>query len=250
VGDCYNRAVEKQCGMVKHIEARYLNRMEHAKQLKWIGCEIDGRLEGFMLFRFEKPKQPESFMDNQLVVTELVYHTPRALSELLTFLHTQLDQCGRITLQTPEEEFYFLMKNPNLASGSRMAPTWHESHMTGVGIMYRVMDIARLFESLTDPSFGNDRLSVKVTLTDSFFPKNAGSKIVRFKNGLGKVVGGDDYEVEISLDIAEFSSMLMGSVHFKNLLTYGLAKISDDSFTERVDRIFAYHQKPVCLTGF
>jgi predicted acetyltransferase len=236
--------------MVKHTEARYQNRMEFGKSLKWLGCEIDGKLEGFLVFRFDKPKHPESFMDNELVVLELFYHSPEVLSEFLTFLHTQLDQCGRITLQTPEDQFYFLMSNPNLASGSRMAPTWHESHMTGVGIMYRVMDIARLFESLTQPCFGNDQLAVKITLTDSFFPKNAGSKIVRFENGKGSVVDAGDFDVEIELDVAEFSSMIMGAVGFRNLVTYRLAKISDDSYIDRVDRLFAYHQKPICVSGF
>jgi predicted acetyltransferase len=250
VCECYNRVVEKQCGMVKHPEARYLNRMEYAKKLKWIGCEIDGKLEGLLFFKFGKPEHQESFMDNELVVAELLYHTPEALSEILAFLHTQLDQCGRITLHTSEDEFYFTMANPTLASNRVLSPTYHESHMTGVGIMYRVMDIPRLFESLTKPCFGDDTLSVKVTLTDSFFPKNAGSKIIRFENGLGTVYDSGDSDVEISLDISEFSSMVMGSAHFKNLVTYGLARISDDALTDRVDNLFAYHQKPICYSGF
>ncbi len=248
--ECYNRVAVKQAGMIKHPEARYQNRMEFAKKLKYIGCEIDGKLEGFLIFKFDTPKHQESFMDNELVVTEFFYHTPQALSELLAFLHTQLDQCTKITLQTPEDQFYFLMQNPNMASSHPLAPTYHESHMTGVGIMYRVMDIPRLFDALTVPSFGNDTLAVKITLTDSFFPKNAGSKIVRFENGLGTVIDTGDFDVEIMLDIAEFSSMVMGSAHFGNLVTYGLAKVSDDTFVERVDKLFAYHQKPICYSGF
>jgi hypothetical protein len=34
------------------------------------------------------------------------------------------------------------------------------------------------------------------------------------------------------------------------LHTYGLAQISDSSYIDRIDRLFAYHQKPVCVTGF
>jgi len=177
--DCYRRCFESRNGMLNHNEGRWHNRFEFSEKLKFVGCEIDGRLDGYLVFRFKKPDNPASFMDNEMVVTEFFYHTPQALSELLTFLHSQLDQVGRILLETPEDELYFLMSDPTFGSGGEIAPTYHESRMTGVGIMYRVMDLPRLIENLAQPCFGDEAVTIKINLTDSFFPHNASGQDYR-----------------------------------------------------------------------
>jgi len=248
--ECYNRCFEKQSGMIRHNEGRYLNRFQYAEKQRYIGCEVDGRLDGYLIYSFKNTDRPNSFMDTDLVVTEFFYHTPQALSELLAFLHSQLDQVSRLLLETSEDEFYFLMSDPTIASGTKMAPTYHESHMAGVGIMYRVMDLGRLFDKLEKPCFGDDRLSVRINLTDPFLPQYNGPRVVQFKGGRGKVADTDQADVEIALDVAEFSSLIMAAVGFEKLYTYGLAQVSDQTFINRLDRLFAYHQKPVCITGF
>ena len=43
---------------------------------------------------------------------------------------------------------------------------------------------------------------------------------------------------------------MMSAVGFNNLHTYGLAKISDESYLDKITALFAWHQKPVCVTGF
>jgi len=235
LNDCYNHCFESQNGMIKHNEGRWQNRFEFAENLRFVGCEIDGKIQGYLVYRFRKPDHPASFMDNEMIITEFFYHTPQVLSELLTFLHSQLDQVGRIIFETPEDEFYFLMSDPTLGSGTEIAPTYHESHTSGVGIMYRVMDSRRLFDRLTKPVFGDGNLVMKITLNDSFFPKNNGSQIVRFQSGLGVAVDGGSADVEINLDVAEFSSMIMGAVGFRKLHTYGLARISDEKHLDAVN---------------
>ena len=250
INDCYNRVFETQNGMIKHNEARWKNRFEFIEKLRYVGFEIDQRLDGYLIYSFKNAEKPTSFMDSELVVSEFFYHSPQALSELLAFLHSQLDQVSRIVLEISEDEFYFLMSNPTFSTGSRMAPNFHESHMAGLGIMYRVMDLKRLFDALTKPSFGDDRLSVKINLRDTFLPRNNGARVVRFEGGIGKVDDNTLPDVVISLDVAEFSSMLMAAVGFKKLHTYGLAQISDPAFVDRIDRLFAYSQKPLCVTGF
>jgi predicted acetyltransferase len=250
INACYNRCFERQNGMIRHHEARWQNRFEFMEKLRWIGCEIDGVLEGYLIYTFKTHDRAGSFMDTELSVIELFYTTPRALAELLSFLHSQFDQCSRVSIETSEDEFYFITSNPTISSGTKMAPTYHESHMAGVGIMYRVMDLGRLFAQLKTPSFSNDRIAVKIALKDTFLPQNNGARVVQFAGGLGQVDNGAKPDVEISLDVAEFSSMLMGAVGFNRLHTYGLAQISDAGHIDRIDRLFAYHQKPVCVTGF
>lgn len=64
------------------------------------------------------------------------------------------------------------------------------------------------------------------------------------------LVDAGDYDVEVCMDVAEFSSLLVGAVNFKSLYKYGLAKISDPSYVGVVDKIFAVEDKPICTTPF
>ena len=250
INECQDRMFERRNGTMQPSETYLRSQMKWAEALRFVGCEIDGRLDGYLIYRFRKPGHPVTFMDYDMEVWQIIYHTPEALSELLSFLRSQLDQVGQIFLQIPEDEFYFLLRNPTYATGSKLIPTGHESHIAGVGIMYRVVDVRRLFGQLKDCDFNGVSLRLKLNLTDSFFPKNAGTTVVQFDSGKPHVVGGDQYDVAIALDIAEFSSLLMGAVRFRSLVTYGLATISDPRHLDKVDRLFAYHERPICYTGF
>jgi hypothetical protein len=116
--------------------------------------------------------------------------------------------------------------------------------------MYRVIDLPRIFGQLYEHSFGGQNCRVKLTISDSFYPANAGSLVVLFRDGLPSVSADDTYDVEIKLDVAEFSSLLLGIVSFRNLYLYNLAQISDTSHLETINRLFLTPAKPVCLTAF
>lgn len=58
------------------------------------------------------------------------------------------------------------------------------------------------------------------------------------------------YGCAVALDVAEFSSLLMGAVGFRSLYDFGLATISDPAYVATVDRIFAADRKPICTTAF
>ncbi len=47
---------------------------------------------------------------NDLVVKKFIYESREALMELMTFLHTQLDQVNDVILNTQEEYFHYLLK--------------------------------------------------------------------------------------------------------------------------------------------
>jgi hypothetical protein len=99
-------------------------------------------------------------------------------------------------------------------------------------------------------SFGNQTCKLKVTLRDSFLKEKKGSIIVHFIQGKPAVRPRGDHEVEIRMDVAEFSSLLMGVVPFKALLAYGLAEISKERYAETLNRLFLTEVKPICLTDF
>jgi hypothetical protein len=99
-------------------------------------------------------------------------------------------------------------------------------------------------------SFNGQNCALKLSVVDSFLPENDRSVVVHFRDGLPSVQSNDDHEVEIRLDIAEFSSLLMGVVPFSTLYLYGLAEISDPAFIPQLDRLFATPTPPVCMSRF
>jgi len=60
----------------------------------------------------------------------------------------------------------------------------------------------------------------------------------------------DSADVEIEMDIAEFSSMFLGVITFKKLYEFNLANISDISYLDTVNRVFQREEKPACMTSF
>ncbi|MCP4519523.1 MAG: GNAT family N-acetyltransferase, partial [Delftia sp.] len=54
----------------------------------------------------------------------------------------------------------------------------------------------------------------------------------------------------VRMDVADFSSLLVGAVNFRSLHRYGLAEISNLEYVGVLDKIFAVQDKPVCMTAF
>jgi len=115
--------------------------------------------------------------------------------------------------------------------------------------MYRVIDVPRLFQVLRDHNFGGGTCRLKIVLEDSFFPENAGAYMVNFQNGRASIANSESYDVEIQLDVSEFSSLVVGAINFKALYDFGLATLSDKSYIALLDRLFAA-PKPICFTAF
>jgi hypothetical protein len=74
--------------------------------------------------------------------------------------------------------------------------------------------------------------------------------VVHFKDGKPQVKRDADFDAEVHIDIADFSSLLMGSVDYRSLFKYGLTDISDDHYIDTVAKIFRVEQKPICHTLF
>ena len=248
--ECYQRYQAQRHGMMQRSEADFARRLADSDHTI-VGYRRDGRIEGYLIFAF-KQVQPDNFLANDLYATEWIYETPAALGELLAFLHSQSDQVRQIVVRTQDEHFHHLLRDPRDESGE-IIPHVVLAHVTdtqGVGIMYRVLDTAGAFRALGAHNFSGQTCRLKITLTDSFFPSNAGSVAVHFDSGVARVAEDGNAEVEIRLGVAEFSSLLMGVVSFKSLHAYGLAEISDPSWLETVDRLFLAMEKPMCLTAF
>ena len=216
-------------------------------QHRLVGYEKDGAILGYLVFSFETG---ETFILNDIQIKELVYENVEALSELMTFLHSQADQIRHIFINTQDEYFHYLLLDPRNGSQRLIPDVYHESNAQGVGLMYRVLDVPRIFALLHERDFGRQTCTLELDIVDSFLPENAGPMLLRFEGGRVQRVAGGEHDVSLRLDIAEFSSLLAGSVDLYSLFRYGLAEISDPAYVHTINRIFAVEQKPICTTPF
>jgi predicted acetyltransferase len=245
---CYHRYADKTNGMIERVDMNLKNMLLNSDN-RIVGYKKDGSILGYMIFTFKQDPNG-NFLKNDMVIKEFMYESREALSELLTFLHTQDDQINRIIINTQDEFFHHLSADPRDESENVIPSVYHQTNTQGVGIMYRVTDIKMLFNTLKQHNFSNQNCKLRLTIKDTFFSENNGSTIIHFVNGIPNIVEGNDYETEVSMDISDFSSLVMGAINFKTLYRYGLADISDESYIETVNKIFLTEEKPICMTAF
>ena len=249
IAACYNRYARLTNGMIEEtaegLKVIYFSRGGR----RLVGVRRNGNIEGYMHITYQKSGDL-SFVDNNLVVISLYYETREALSELMTFLHAQDDQFHEIVVTTSDDNFHFLPLDPRNGTRRVIEPVYHESHTSSVGPMYRVIDTRRLFALLADSDFNSADLTLRIDLSDSFLPSNAGAYVIVFEGGRPRVDDRAKPDVSINLDVAEFSSLIMGAIDFKSLYAYSLADISNPARVREIDSLFAVDHKPVCTTPF
>lgn len=244
---CYTRYLERTNGLFEMPTAVAEGAFTNPSFIV-AGYREEGVLRGYLVFCFEEGPH-KHFLNNDLVVYALVYETPEALQALLAFLRTQADQVERVILNTQDDLFHFLLADPRNGSGTIRGLS-HESNIQGVGLMYRIIDVPRYFEVLEKHDFGGQNGRLRITLTDTFLPENGGSTVVAFEDGRASVQSGGGADVEIKMNVAEFSSLAVGAINFSQLYNYNLADIADTSYLPFVDRLFYSPQKPICMTTF
>ena len=245
VKGCYNRYARRTHGMIEKGD-RFFGRF--FSRYKVVGYKEDGEIRGFMAFTYRKLMEDHELLQN-IEVHTMVYETPEALRGLMGFLAVQLDQVERIVLNTQDDEWHYILKDPRNGV-PHMFYTSQETNVQGVGIMYRVIDSRGIWDELADHSFNGVSLRMKLTVRDSFLPENDGSVVVHFKDGKPKVVDVGGYDVEIKLDVAWFSSLIMGVVGFRKLWMMGLAEVSEEGYVDELDTLFWAQRRPVTIEEF
>ncbi|MBI5266673.1 MAG: GNAT family N-acetyltransferase, partial [candidate division Zixibacteria bacterium] len=247
--ESYNRLYPQVNGLVDENDINFQNRLEFYPEIRYSAVEIGGRFEAYYGWRFESAHTNNTLVNNMRGL-ELVYHTREALAELFTFLRSQVDQIKEVIIRTPDPDFHFLPNDPRDGSDQMLGPIYHQSHQTGVGAMYRIIDLERALTQCAHHNFNDVSLRLKINLRDTFLPENAGSVVAVWERGMVSVDRTARYDVEITLDVAEFSSLLLGAVRFRSLYDYRRAEISDTGKLGLVDRLFTGDRPVACLTSF
>lgn len=245
---CYDRLLERTNGLIE-LPPHVLRSLFTDPSLKLIGVRDGDQLRGYMIYR-QVPIRDDNFLLNDLHVRALVCDDLEAQTALLAFLRVQADQVGRIIYETQDDTFHFLLSDPRNGTGNMLAGLWHETNTQGAGVMYRVIDVPRLMEVLRDHDFGGVTMRLRLDLTDTFLPVNAGKYMIDFAEGRAHLVHQDGTDLEVSMDVAEFSSLITGAIDFRRLHDYGLVTVSDESQSPLLDRLFHAEHRPWCMTIF
>lgn len=250
LGACYSRVQHRTHGLMVKSEAD-MERMLAAPDAHIVGVDRDGQLAGYLSFGFDLDTDTNNFIRNNLHVRELVYETSEALGDLAAFLRAQADQIARVIIETQDDAFAHLLADPRDESNRLLPSVNHQTNVAGLGLMYRVVDLRALFASLAEVDFGGQTLRLKLTVRDSFVPENDGVLVVHFTDGRARVVDGEEgYDVALTLDVSDLSSVLMGVISVERLYMYGQAHVSDPTSLQTLYRLFAVPHPPMCLTHF
>ncbi len=244
---CYSREVERTHGMCERA-LRAFERLFDNQAMRVIGYEEEGELRGYLTLTFHQVR-PDNWLHNDMAIQELIYESPAVLAEIAAYLNTQADQINRVIVHTHDDTFHHLLHDPCNGSGN-LVNSYHESNTQSVGLMYRVLDVPQLFTQLKTHRFGAETIALALVINDSFFPSNHHRTLVQFTHGVAEIQEGRAPDVTLKLDVAEFSTLIMGVVTFTDLYRYGLVTMSNNSYIEQIDRLFRVPQKPRCLTRF
>lgn len=245
---CYDRFRKDRHGMLSERPNRWINTIK-APGLRVVYYKKANKISGYIIFAFKKV-QDNNWIKNDIIVREFIYEDKETYDELISFLHSQSDQINRIVFTTQDEYLYYSLRDPRDGSDNILVPLAHQTNTQGVGVMYRVIDTALLFKLLKDHNFNDQTCRVKININDSFYKPNDQSIILDIMKGKLVSTTSLKYDIEIWLDIADFSSLIMGAVDFQSLYRYDLADINRVRSIALVDRVFATPLKPMTTTQF
>lgn len=246
--ECYNRVVAKKHGMFLKTQSELsfiFNNPDHYV----IAMEQEGTVQGYIVFSFNKQSE-SNFMLNNLVIKEWIYETPEALLELSTFLNSQADQVNRIEWNTQEENVHFFLGDVRNGTNHLIPSVYHANVVSGVGLMYRIINVKGFFDELITRNFNGVTLTFKLNVMDSLLAKNNQQLIVEAVNGTIKMKESDSYDVEVTIDVAELSSLIMGVVTVQELFMLSRILISDIQYLQALQQFFYVFEKPTCISAF
>lgn len=245
--NCYQRMYAKTNGLIEKYEKDFTAIFDNPRS-KVVGYVEDNEVKGYILYEFKN--NAGNVLSNDMVVNQMVFEHRKALMAFMTYLNSQSDQIRYVIFNLQDEDFRFILEDPTNDSNNLFTPVYHECSIQGTGIMYRVLNIRRLFEELKNHNFNHETCQLKIRIQDNLIEENNESIIVGFKDGLAEIKETDDYDVEIHMDIADFSSLITCAVSFQSLYKYGRASISNEADIPKVNRIFSSADKPICMTMF
>jgi predicted acetyltransferase len=240
----YNTLYKSQHGMIPRRD-KDVEQMLKAPCVYRTGFRENGQLTALLTFKL---KADESTNQSTHMNLDLLYTTPTGLKAAMNFLHSQSDQVSEITISTLNRDFYYNLQDIRHNDHRILKdPGFHHIFDAGMGMMARSLNPIKLV--LSRPCT-LDNYRIRFSLKDDFVADTARDFIIEWKAGIAKQVKGKKADLELSMDVSDFSSWILNAIDLTTLYQYGLVAISDPTQLAIIDRAFYYQQKPVCLERF
>jgi len=248
LAEFYNSHTKSTHGLITKRVDEFATRLK-APANKIFAYMDGGKIRGYIVFQFRKGSE-ESVLVNDMFVAELLFDSPDVFMELMTFVKSQSDQVRYVMLNTQDEGFINTMADPRNHMERMLFSVYQECCRTGLGIMYRICDVEAFFADIASVKFGDLTMKLQVNVKDSFVAENNKPFLLEFSNGQCTVTANAAPDATLDINVADFSSLVMGCVNLKHLVKYGNATFSDASYLDALSRAFSLDEKPVCLTYF
>jgi len=245
--DFYNSRVQATHGLITKTASEFVTRLKAPANKIFV--YDDNGIRGYIVFQFRKGSEG-SWLVNDMFVSELLFDSAEVFMELMAFVKSQSDQVRHVIFNTQDKGFIHTVADPRNHTEQIMFSCYQEVCSTGLGIMYRICDVEAFIADIAACRFGDLTTNLQVNVKDSFIAENNKPFLLQFSDGLCKVITGAAPDAELSINIAEFTSLIMGTANLKALVKYGKARLSDASYLDALSRAFSVDEKPVCLTYF
>lgn len=246
---CYNRVAQLRHGFCLRREDDFRGLIkEYVPKGRMVGYWERDELKGYLAYRFSQ-SHGENHLLNDMVVKEWIWEDPGALSGLAGFLRNQKDQVARALFSTDMRGFHHLLEDPRDGTGNLFWPVSHQVSSSGLGLMYRLVDLRAFLEATSHRHWGEEDLDMELELADSFWPPTRGSFSLSIRQGkMSLSEGPAQGAARVSTSTGHFSSLLMGSATMGELYCLGRVGVKPE-IVPLLEKALSI-PSPQCQTGF
>ena len=245
----YNSRVGQTHGLIKKSPQEFATRIKLPANKTFGYTAPSGDIRGYVQFQHRKGSD-ESVLVNDMYITELLFDSPEVFAELMAFIKSQSDQVRYVIINTQDEGLINTIPDPRNHMDRMLFSVYQEVCRTGLGIMYRICDVAGFIKDISNTRFGDLNMKLQLNVTDSFVPDNNRPFLLEFKDGQCRLAPNTIPDAELNIGIADLSSLVLGCVNLKPLVKYGKVTLSDSAYLDALSRAFSVDEKPICLTHF
>ncbi len=240
----YKEFYQKYHGMILKKD-KDLEMQLNAPGFYHIGYRENGKLTGLLSFRLVSNESTNNETDMFL---SLLYTTPDGLKASLNFLNSQSDQVRQIHISTLFKDLHYNFNDIRHNDHKILSqPGYHHTYDSGMGIMYRSLNPVELI--MNRPST-LDNIKIRFNLQDTFMVNTKKEFIIEWNSGKAVLSKGKKFDLELTLDVSDFSSWVMNSVDLTALHDFGLLETNHQNMILSLDQAFYYPRKPICLERF
>lgn len=245
---CYERVRARTNGLAT-VHRWRLERLLGEAVLRYVAVEDGGEIRGFMQTSVVNASDDLLRNRDELLARDLIAEAPAYRAALVGYLRSQSDQFPRVMVEAQDGSLYLISDDPRDGSDESVAPpAGHRIARTGLGMMYRILDVEPAFAHLPPSPVP---FTLRAEIEDAFFAPTCGAWTFRFgPHGPPQAARAADADATLRIGIADLSSALVGALRVRDLVLNGLASIEPPAMLHTVDDAFRADEPPVCITRF